>query len=231
MTLTPDEERGAGGRARQLFRVGDHAVLLLADRPRAPVAARCACRSIPRARRAGRRAGRARRSARRGQPLARAGDRPPLPGPRACCWRSIAAPSTAATATAAGWWGRRSRRSRATISSAALDYIRRTPAIRDVLISGGDPLTLSTARLEEIVAALRAIPHVEIIRIGTRVPVVLPMRIDDELCAMLKQLPPALHQHALQPPQGADAARRAPRASGWPTPASRSATRRCCCAA
>ena len=63
----------------------------------------------------------------------------------------------------------------------ALDYIRRTPAIRDVLISGGDPLTLSTARLEEIVAALRAIPHVEIVRIGTRVPVVLPMRVDDEL--------------------------------------------------
>ena len=72
----------------------------------------------------------------------------------------------------------------------ALDYIRRTPAIRDVLISGGDPLTLSTARLEEIIAALRAIPHVEIVRIGTRVPVVLPMRIDDELCAMLKKYHP-----------------------------------------
>ena len=72
----------------------------------------------------------------------------------------------------------------------ALDYIRRTPAIRDVLISGGDPLTLSTARLEEIIAALRAIPHVEIIRIGTRVPVVLPMRVDDELCAMLKKYHP-----------------------------------------
>src|SRR6478609_3740905 len=63
----------------------------------------------------------------------------------------------------------------------ALDYIRRTPAIRDVLISGGDPLTLSTSRLEAIIAALRAIPHVEIVRIGSRVPVVLPMRVDDEL--------------------------------------------------
>jgi lysine 2,3-aminomutase len=72
----------------------------------------------------------------------------------------------------------------------AIDYIRRTPAIRDVLISGGDPLTLSTDRLEEIVAAVRAIPHVEIIRIGTRVPVVLPMRIDDELCAMLRRYHP-----------------------------------------
>ena len=68
----------------------------------------------------------------------------------------------------------------------AIDYIRRTPAIRDVLISGGDPLTLSTSRLEEIIKALRAIPHVEIVRIGTRVPVVLPMRVTDELCAMLK---------------------------------------------
>ena len=59
-----------------------------------------------------------------------------------------------------------------------------------MLISGGDPLTLSTARLEAIIAALRAIPHVEIVRIGSRVPVVLPMRIDDELCAMLRKYHP-----------------------------------------
>jgi lysine 2,3-aminomutase len=72
----------------------------------------------------------------------------------------------------------------------AIAYIRRTPAIRDVLISGGDPLTLSTDRLEEIVAGVRAISHVEIIRIGTRVPVVLPMRVDDELCAMLRRYHP-----------------------------------------
>ena len=72
----------------------------------------------------------------------------------------------------------------------AVGYIRRTPAIRDVLISGGDPLTLSTERLEDIVARVRAIPHVEIIRIGTRVPVVLPMRIDDALCAMLRRYHP-----------------------------------------
>ena len=72
----------------------------------------------------------------------------------------------------------------------ALDYIRRTPAIRDVLISGGDPLTLATARLEEIIRELRGIPHVEIVRIGTRVPVVLPMRVTDELCAMLKRYHP-----------------------------------------
>ncbi len=72
----------------------------------------------------------------------------------------------------------------------AVGYIRRTPAIRDVLISGGDPLTLSTSKLEEIIASVRAISHVEIIRIGTRVPVVLPMRVDDELCAMLKRYHP-----------------------------------------
>ena len=72
----------------------------------------------------------------------------------------------------------------------ALDYIRRTPAIRDVLVSGGDPLTLSDERLEEILAGLRAIEHVEIIRIGTRVPVVLPMRVDDALCSMLKRYHP-----------------------------------------
>jgi lysine 2,3-aminomutase len=70
---------------------------------------------------------------------------------------------------------------------AALEYIARTRRIRDVLISGGDPLLLSTDKLDWILTRLRAIPHVEIIRMGTRVPVVLPQRIDDELCAMLKK--------------------------------------------
>jgi lysine 2,3-aminomutase len=71
-----------------------------------------------------------------------------------------------------------------------LDYIRRTEAVRDVIISGGDPLTLSTRRLEEVLAGLRRIKHVEMIRIGTRFPVVLPQRIDDELCSMLSQYGP-----------------------------------------
>lgn len=71
-----------------------------------------------------------------------------------------------------------------------LDYIRRTQAVRDVIISGGDPLTLSTRRLEEVLAGLRQIKHVEIIRIGTRFPVVLPQRIDDELCSMLSKYGP-----------------------------------------
>ena len=73
---------------------------------------------------------------------------------------------------------------------AALDYIRATPQIRDVLISGGDPLTLSTDKLEWLISSVRAIPHVDIIRIGTRVPVCLPMRITDELCAMLRKYHP-----------------------------------------
>ena len=71
-----------------------------------------------------------------------------------------------------------------------LDYIRSTPIIRDVVISGGDPLTLSTQRLEHVISSLRQMQHVEIIRIGTRCPVVLPQRIDDELCNMLSKYGP-----------------------------------------
>lgn len=71
-----------------------------------------------------------------------------------------------------------------------VEYLVRTPEVRDVLISGGDPLVLSTAKLEKILARLRAIPHLEIIRIGTRFPVVLPQRIDEELVAMLARYRP-----------------------------------------
>jgi lysine 2,3-aminomutase len=68
---------------------------------------------------------------------------------------------------------------------AQLDYLRRTPQVRDVLISGGDGLTLAPKLLETIIRGIREIPHIEIIRIGSRVPVFLPQRIDDELCEML----------------------------------------------
>jgi len=71
-----------------------------------------------------------------------------------------------------------------------LAYIQNHKAIRDVVISGGDPLTLSTPHLESVISRLRRIEHVEIIRIGTRFPVVLPQRIDDELCAMLSKYGP-----------------------------------------
>lgn len=70
---------------------------------------------------------------------------------------------------------------------AGIEYIARTPRIRDVLLSGGDPLLLSTRRLDLLLRRLRAIPHVETIRIGTRMPVVCPMRIDAELTASLRQ--------------------------------------------
>ncbi|MSR13068.1 MAG: KamA family radical SAM protein [Gammaproteobacteria bacterium] len=73
---------------------------------------------------------------------------------------------------------------------AMVGYIARTPAIRDVVISGGDPFTWSTARLEELLGMLRAVPHLEIIRIGTRVPVTLPQRVTPELCAMLEKYEP-----------------------------------------
>lgn len=71
-----------------------------------------------------------------------------------------------------------------------VDYIARTPAVRDVVVSGGDPLTYGTKKLESILSKLRAIPHLEIIRIGSRVPVSLPQRIDDELCEMLSKYHP-----------------------------------------
>ena len=73
---------------------------------------------------------------------------------------------------------------------AQLDYLRRTPQVRDVLISGGDGLTLAPKLFESILRGLREIPHIEIIRIGSRVPVFLPQRIDDELCAMLEKYHP-----------------------------------------
>ncbi len=71
-----------------------------------------------------------------------------------------------------------------------IDYIARTKTIRDVLISGGDPLTYATHKLESVLAKLRAIPHVEILRIGTRVPSTLPMRVTDELVEMLQKYHP-----------------------------------------
>jgi lysine 2,3-aminomutase len=73
---------------------------------------------------------------------------------------------------------------------AMLDYIRNHKAVRDVVISGGDPLTLSTHHLESVISRLKQIEHVEIIRIGSRFPVVLPQRIDNELCAMLSKYGP-----------------------------------------
>ena len=73
---------------------------------------------------------------------------------------------------------------------AAIAYIEATPAIRDVLLSGGDPLTLPDAKLEYLLSRLRRIPHVEMIRIGTKIPMVLPHRITLPLTRMLRRYHP-----------------------------------------
>lgn len=72
----------------------------------------------------------------------------------------------------------------------AIEYIASTPVVRDVLISGGDPLLLSDERLEYIIKKLRDIPHIEIVRLGTRTPVVMPQRITENLVNMLKKYHP-----------------------------------------
>jgi lysine 2,3-aminomutase len=71
-----------------------------------------------------------------------------------------------------------------------IDYIKRTPQVRDVLLSGGDPLTMAPKLLEELLQRLREIPHVEIVRIGSRVPVFMPMRVTQELTDMLQKYHP-----------------------------------------
>jgi lysine 2,3-aminomutase len=73
---------------------------------------------------------------------------------------------------------------------AAFRYLEKTPQVRDVLLSGGDPLLFSDARLEKILTRLRAIPHIEFVRIGSRIPIFLPQRITPALCDMLRKFHP-----------------------------------------
>ena len=70
------------------------------------------------------------------------------------------------------------------------DYLRKHPEIKDVILSGGDPLTMSNRRLERVLEAVRSVESVEIIRIGTRIPVLMPMRITPELCELLDRYAP-----------------------------------------
>jgi lysine 2,3-aminomutase len=72
----------------------------------------------------------------------------------------------------------------------AVDWLREHPDVRDVLVSGGDPFLLSDHRLGELLEAIRTVPHVQMVRIGTRVPVVLPMRVDDGLARLLRSFAP-----------------------------------------
>jgi lysine 2,3-aminomutase len=73
---------------------------------------------------------------------------------------------------------------------AQLDYVRKNPQVRDVLLTGGDPMVLASYRIEHLLAELRAIPHVEIIRIGTRAPVFNPFCITQDFCDMLEKYHP-----------------------------------------
>lgn len=91
-----------------------------------------------------------------------------------------------------------------------IDYISKTPSIRDVLLSGGDALLVSDEALEYIIKSLRKIPHVEIIRIGSRVPVVMPQRITDDLVNMLKKYHPIwLNTHFNHPNEITEASKAA----------------------
>jgi lysine 2,3-aminomutase len=74
--------------------------------------------------------------------------------------------------------------------SEGIAYIRSNPAVRDVILSGGDPLMLSNDRIENILSQIRQIPHVQIIRIHTRIPCAMPRRVDEDLAGMLKQFHP-----------------------------------------
>jgi lysine 2,3-aminomutase len=83
---------------------------------------------------------------------------------------------------------------------AAFEYLRRTPQVRDVLISGGDPLALAEDKLDWILSRLRAIPHIEFVRIGTKMPAVLPQRITPQLTKVLRKYHPLwMSVHFLHP--------------------------------
>ena len=93
---------------------------------------------------------------------------------------------------------------------ACIEYIKAHEEVRDVLISGGDPLVMSDERLEYVLSRVRAIEHVEIVRIGSRAPVVMPQRVTPELCAMLKKYHPLwLNTHFNHPKEVTEESKRA----------------------
>jgi len=102
-----------------------------------------------------------------------------------------------------GWWTRDTIRQ-------GIEYIRQHPEVRDVVVSGGDPLMLPDHMIDWILSELRSIPHLEIIRIGSRVPCALPQRITPELCAILKKYHPLyINTHFNHPDEITPEARRA----------------------
>ena len=105
------------------------------------------------------------------------------------------------------WKDRGERTLGRTALNRILAYIKNTPVIREVIISGGDPLLVSLEFLDEFLRGISAISHIEVIRIGTRLPVVLPMRITDELCKVLSRHRPIwLNTHFNHPDELTDAA-------------------------
>lgn len=95
-------------------------------------------------------------------------------------------------------------------TDAGLDYIRRQAAVHEVILSGGDPLMLDDAQLDRLLAALRAINHVQLIRIHSRMPCTLPQRITDDLARLLRQFQPLyLNAHFNHPQEITDQAREA----------------------
>ena len=190
--------------------------------------ARCGCRPSPCApRRASARASCAIRSARTRTGPVR-GHRPQVPGPGAASSRSIRCSVYCRHCT---------RRRITKGGEAELDaracarghrvHPRRTPRCATCSSPVGTRSCSSTSGSRSCSAPLRAIPHVEMIRIGTRVPVCLPMRVTDDARAPAAPARAALRRHPLQPPQGDHRPRRARPASGWWTTASRWRTRRC----
>jgi len=94
--------------------------------------------------------------------------------------------------------------------SEGIEYIRNTPQVRDVLLSGGDPLMMSDEKLDWLLSEISSIPHVEIIRIGTRMPVVLPYRITDKLISILQKYHPLwINTHFNHPREITESAREA----------------------
>jgi lysine 2,3-aminomutase len=109
----------------------------------------------------------------------------------------------------------------------AFEYIRKTRGIRDVFISGGEPFAMSDERIGYVLGNLRKIPHVEIIRIATRAPVVLPQRITPGLVETLRKHHTRLRRHPVQPSRKSPRKRRR-HAIFSSTPGSRWETRRSC---
>ena len=110
----------------------------------------------------------------------------------------------------------------------ALAYLEEHTEVRDVLLSGGDPLSIGDDKLDWLLSRLRAIKHIEFLRIGTKIPVVLPQRITKDLVKMLKKHHPLWMSIHFTHPERIDAGSDANPPRGWPMPAFRSARRRCC---